>query len=385
MQKFQVLLLLILLLFLAGCDVISDWQDDETSIYFEGEVGIIFKNGVECLGENASPIQSDNVYVSPTGSDENSGRSPEEPLGTLAYAICNLRPGQTLNVMPGTYHESVILGAFGDADQPITIQGLGQGDQRPILEGASNRTMGIALVESANFVIQNLIFKNYTDEGVLILDGSQFTIRDNQFIDNGRASIDPDADGEGFGINVLGVSQVLIERNEAYGNGPGKERWENFTLGTGINTYEMTDSIIRDNLVQNTIGGGILVEDGENILVENNHIENNELDANGDYWDGGIWVDGSTNITLRGNTITGNHGPALTLSDEEARYPATSTGWLVEDNILTGNLFGVYVWNFGQCPAPEEAIRFSGNQVHDNSRDNFICSEWECGVGQACD
>lgn len=96
-------------------------------------------------------------------------------------------------------------------------------------------------------------------------------------------------------------------------------------------------------------------------------------------------MDGSTNITLRGNIITGNNGPALTLSDEEALYPATSTGWLVEDNILTGNLFGVYVWNFGQCPAPEEAIRFSGNQVHDNSKDNFICSEWECGVGQACD
>ncbi len=384
MPKLQLLFSCFLVILLASCQATDDWPD-EPGVFYEGDVGIIFENGVECLGENAQPLEGDNIYVSPSGNDKNSGLSAEDALGTLAYAICNLEPGQTLNLMPGTYHESVILGAFGAPDQPITIQGTNLKDQGPILEGDSKRTMGIALVESTNFVVQNLTFQNYTDEGLQILESSHITIRNNRFIDNGRASIDPDADEEGFGLNVDGCSHILIEGNQALGNGPGEERWKDFVLGTGINTYEMTDSIIRDNFVSNTIGGGVLVEDGDNVLVENNRIENNELDANGDYWDGGIWVDGSTGVTLRGNIIRDNHGPGLNLSDEDVQYPDASTDYIIENNIITGNLFGVYVWNFGKCPAPDDAVRFLDNQIEDNLEQDIWCNTWVCGEGQPCE
>jgi parallel beta-helix repeat protein len=153
----------------------------------------------------------------------------------------------------------------------------------------------------------------------------------------------------------------------------------------GIDTYELFDSVIRDNYIANTIGGGILVEDGANVLVEGNTIENNELDANGDYWDGGIWVDGSKYITLRGNTITNNHGPGLNLSDEDVQYPQSSIGFVVEGNIVTDNAFGVYMWNFGICPPPEEAISFGENQIENNTEQDIWCEEWTCGEGEACE
>jgi nitrous oxidase accessory protein NosD len=389
-HKYPLLLLISVLMFLAGCDQSGDLLGTDREVKTVrfanfGQVGIVFQNGVECLGEAAQPIAGDVVYVSPHGDNGNPGTSKNAPLRTLAYAVCNLRPGQTLNVLPGVYTEAVILGAFGDRRAPITIRGLMDGDQRPILEGESSRTMGIGLVECENFIIENLEFRNYTDEGVLILVGSNFAIQNNIFNANGRDSFDPDQYGEGYGINVVGARDVLLEGNQALGNGPNQEGWENHNLGMGINTYEISDSIIRDNDSHDNIGGGILVENGSNVLVENNRISGNELDANGDYWDGGIWVDGGQHITLRGNVITDNHGPGMNLSDEDVQYPTASLGYIVENNTVTNNLFGVYTWNFGRCPVPEDAILLLDNQIEDNTEMDLWCTEWACGVEEPCD
>lgn len=348
-----------------------------------GQVGIPFVNGVECLGEQAHPLGGHQVFVSPDGEDGNTGTSAASPLRSLASALCNLQPGQTLNILPGTYRESVIMGAFGDSDAAIIIRGVVEGDRLPVLEGENSRSMGIALVESQNIVVKNLEFRNYSDEGLYILTGSEFVIRDNRFVDNGRFSTNPDAYGEGFGVNVVGARSVLIEGNQVLGNGPSQIRREAYILGTGINTFELFDAIIRDNYIAETIGGGILVEDGSGVLVENNTIENNELDANGDYWDGGIWVDGSTDVVLRGNTIRDNHGPGLNLSDEDVQFPEASKNIIVEDNTLANNLYGIYTWNFGSCPPPEEAIFFINNHLEENAID-YKCSEWECGESEPC-
>jgi len=351
----------------------------------EGEMGIVFQNGVECLGEEAVAFPGDHLFVSPEGDDAGAGTSRDRPLHTLAYAACNLRPGQTLHVLPGTYHESVILGDFGDPDRPITIQGEPQADSWPVLDGENTRTVGIALVESSNIIIQDLEFRNYTDEGLLILLGEDLAVRRNRFFDNGRASTDPDSGGEGFGMSLLDAQRAWVEDNLLEGNGPGRDRWLKNILGMGIDTFGLRDAQIRNNTIRGTIGGGILVEDGANVLVEDNLIEENELNANGDYWDGGVWVDGSVNVTIRGNLIRGNHGPGLNLSDEGVQYPQASYGFVVQGNTVTENLFGVYVWNFGVCPAPQHAVSLQDNQIEHNTERDFWCLEWGCGERKPCD
>jgi len=370
-------------LFLVACNAASDvWASVVTS---DGNlVGIVFQNGVECLGEEALPKEGDGLYLSLEGNDSNPG-TESAPLATLAYALCNLTPGQTLNIAPGIYRESVIMGAFGDSTEPIVIRANPEVEGRVILEGESTRSIGIALVESTNITVEGLEFQNFLDEGLLILTGSDFVIRDNKFSANGRASIDPDHFEEGYGVNVLGASDVLIEGNEAADNGPNQERWEKFALGTGINTYGNQDVVIRDNYIHDTIGGGILVEDSENVLVENNRIENNQLDANGDYWDGGIWVDGGANITLRGNIITDNNGPGIVLSDEDVQYPGASFGYVLEGNQISGNLVGISMWNWGMCPVEESIILLKDNQLDGNDDGETWCVDWECGVGEPCD
>lgn len=352
----------------------------------EGLVGITFRNGVECLGEEAQFVEGDVVYVSPDGDDRNQGSTPETAFLTLAQAMCNVRPGQTVRLMPGTYQESVILGAFGSDVAPITIQGIPDGDRLPVLDGEGNRTMGLALVECTNVVVENVEFRNYTDEGLFVLLGSEITIRNNRFIANGRASIDPDMEGEGFGVSVAGTARVLIEGNEAAENGPAAERVQEGILGTGIDTYELQDAIIRSNYAHDNIGGGVLVEDGVNVVVENNRVERNELDAGGEYWDGAIWIDGGHTITLRGNTVTDNYGPGIQISDEDVQYPAASYGYVIEDNVVTGNRFGIYVWNLGECPFPRsEVVDFVNNTIRDNVERDIWCLEWPCGVRKRCD
>ncbi len=340
------------------------------------QTGIVFARGVQCLGARARGGVPRVVFVSPGGDDRNAGASPAAPMRTLAHALCSLRPGQTLNVLPGVYRESVVLERFGTKGRPITIRGVVRGGRRPVLDGESKRSYGIALGESRNVIIEQLEFRNYRDAGLHALLCSDLVVRRNRFLDNGRASVDPDADGEGFGLNVVGGRRVVIEQNLVVGNGPNEERRKRFVLGTGIDTYELEDAVIRGNTVRDTIGGGILVEDGRRVLVAGNAITQNELDANGDYWDGGIWLDGSIDVTLRGNRVTANHGPGVEISDEDHQYPRASRGYLLEGNTVTANLFGLYVWNYGRCPLMNPRIlRLVGNRIEGNSRHDFWCLE----------
>jgi hypothetical protein len=45
-----------------------------------------------------------------------------------------------------------------------------------------------------------------------------------------------------------------------------------------------------------------------------------------------------------------------------------SYGYIVEENVITGNRFGLYVWNFGACPLPgPEIARFSRSRIEGNA------------------
>jgi hypothetical protein len=99
-------------------------------------------------------------------------------------------------------------------------------------------------------------------------------------------------------------------------------------LGTGIDTYKLERATIRDNHAHDNIGGGVLVEDGVNVLVENNQIDHNELNAGGEYWDGGIWFDGGHDTKVHCNMIASNHGPGIQISDEDVQYQEASFGYV---------------------------------------------------------
>lgn len=62
-------------------------------------------------------------YVSPSGSDSNSGTTASAPLRTIQRAVDLAQPGDTINLAAGRYLQNVISRRNGTASAPITISG----------------------------------------------------------------------------------------------------------------------------------------------------------------------------------------------------------------------------------------------------------------------
>lgn len=61
-------------------------------------------------------------HVAPDGDDTRSGLSRDHAWRTVSHAASRARPGDTVLIAGGTYHEAVRLRATGDEGQPITIK-----------------------------------------------------------------------------------------------------------------------------------------------------------------------------------------------------------------------------------------------------------------------
>ena len=103
--------------------------------------------------------------------------------------------------------------------------------------------------------------------------------------------------------------------------------------------------------------------------MEGNEIYNNDLDASADeWWDGGLWLDGGHDVTVRDNVFRDNLGPVIEISDDDNQNPY---GYVLENNVCIRNYWGIFIWNLGSSDwPPENIIQRSGNQFTDNSRGN---------------
>lgn len=374
-------------------DDASDSFLDDVEMVVEGETGLFHRGAVECFAADADTFSTPDIYVATNGSDDNDGLTEQTAFRTLGRALCHTRAGITVHIMPGMYNESVIISGFGTPGAAaIRIVGEIEDDEGVIFDGGETLTMGLAVAESHSIHIEGIWFRNYTDEGLYVLESTGITIKDNSFSDNGFDSVEPDFDGEGFGLIVSDCSDVSIYNNEVWENGPT----EDGIMGTGIDTYALTDSIITNNTSRDNNGGGLLIEDGVRLTVNYNTITGNRLEAD-DWWDAGIWLDGGYDVSLSGNTISENLGPAIQVSDSDIRYPYGSCRYTVQNNTITGNYWALYVHSYGVCPLPDAGILVWDNTTADNTYPGFnteaiaatyddevLCFEWPCGEEVAC-
>ena len=91
------------------------------------------------------------IYVSPTGNDQNTGNSSSTPLATIAAASKRVAPGDTVYLMPGQYQEAIVAVTSGTVGQPITYKSSG-----PTPAILSHVRVGILVVSQAYLVFDGI-------------------------------------------------------------------------------------------------------------------------------------------------------------------------------------------------------------------------------------
>jgi parallel beta-helix repeat protein len=236
---------------------------------------------------------------------------------SIMAAVTAANPGDTIQLMPGTYHETVYI----DKDD-IRIIGVITEGKRATLDG--QKILNDAILYSGNnIVVENLRIIQYKGNGIMGQAGNNFEIRNNIIEDTGVYGIFPQLGQNGIveynivsgiedaaiyigmsdnihvahnhvfasvaGIEIENSRHAIVENNFVYNNAGGILAF--ITPGLPIKTT--FDVIIRNNFINennhvnfgapgSTVSGipsgtGILVMAADDVIIENNIISNNKV------------------------------------------------------------------------------------------------------------
>jgi cytochrome c peroxidase len=168
------------------------------------------------------------------------------PGESIQAALDHCVSGDIIEIRPGAYNETLLV----DVDN-ITIRGLKEDDRRPILDG-QNRLTDAVITSSHNFTIENLVIKDYLNNGVTVHGGQNATFRDLEIHNAGL-----------YGVYPVECRGVLIERVLATG-----------IKDAAIYVGQSRDIIVRDCEAHSNVTG-IEIENSVHALVENNYVHDN--------------------------------------------------------------------------------------------------------------
>jgi parallel beta-helix repeat protein len=281
---------------------------------------------------------------------------------TISAAVAAAQPGDTINVSPGTYNESVVVsvpnieiigGITTDADDPIssgpsivtptggpygfdveadnvTIQGF------TVQGNGSTNTVGFNLARSVSGdqIIGNVISNN-TFGIYLNSDGVyQTVVANNQFITNNAPGA---ASGNGI-YSDQGASNVLVQRNSF----AGQDNTSIIFVGGSDPSSSQSNLTIQDNQIiesspatqpGDSDNAEIVLVNTTNSLITGNTITNAP--------DNGIGLFGGvSNLTIANNTIrsSGNSGIAFAHFPDYYNVTTPNTNNTVCNNTVENNL-----------------------------------------------
>ena len=101
-------------------------------------------------------------FVSPTGSDANTGTNAAVPFKTIQKALDLAAPGSTITLAAGEYPESIVTKTAGTAASPITIKGPESG------KSASGRYQAVVKSKGTGGYVVAINHSNYTLDGFTV-------------------------------------------------------------------------------------------------------------------------------------------------------------------------------------------------------------------------
>lgn len=235
--------------------------------------------------------------------------------GSIQQAVLAAQPGDTIQVMPGTYVETVYI----DKDD-IRLLGVIEQGRWPTMEG-ERRLNDAILYSGNNIVVENFKITHYKGNGIMGQAGNNFEIRNNLIVDTGVYGIFPQLGKNG-----------IVEGNVISGI-------EDAAIYVG-----MSDNIhVAHNEVFDSVAG-IEIENSRHAIVENNYIHNNTGGILA-FITPGLPIKTTYDVIIRNNfVVDNNHANFGAPGSTVAGIPA-GTGILVmaadevviEDNIISNN------------------------------------------------
>ena len=303
-------------------------------------------------------------YVSSIiGSNQNAGTSASAPLASLQAAEALVNPGDTVEVMNGTYTapgygDALDITTSGTASAPITFEAAP--GQTPVINSsggwnAINIEASYIVVEgftvvgdAANYTLQSALAgystgnANLDGNGIAINTTSSVPLPNHITIENNTVYDEP-----GGGISTEGADYVQILNNVVHNNA----KWSAYgNSGISVSTSGNSDTnpgahiIVSGNLVYDnaqlvpTIGNSTIT-DGEGIILDTNPnfvseilVENNTVYSNGS---SGIELYLTNNATITGNIVYGNNTESVQAASNAEFFINQSNNNTVTNNTTT--------------------------------------------------
>jgi parallel beta-helix repeat protein len=267
---------------------------------------------------------------------------------SIQSAVRRAQAGDTIEVMPGVYHEMVTI----DIDN-ITLKGVA-GSARPVLDGRGQLSDAV-IVTGNNFHIEGFDVRDYTANGIVVQNAHAPVFRDLVVDKTGL-----------YGIYPVSCTSVWVERVEA-----------SRIADAAIYVGQSRDIVVKDCIAHDSVTG-IEIENSVNAVVENNYVYNNT---------GGILVfvlpnnpsKAGRNCKVINNRVIDNNHPNFGAPNSIVSHVPPGTGVMImaaDETEVTGNeirgndCYGVAIFSlelafppgtsFDVGPTPEN------NWVHDN-------------------
>ena len=283
------------------------------------------------------------LYVSPTGSNSNSGFSPEDPLLTISYALGKIVANQqhpfTIYIDEGIY-SPILTGEVYPLHLKSYVTLSGSGEDVTILDAAED-TLLMEGIYISGFVVRDLTARNGHTvpdwwgsgrSGCISIRRSDGLL-ENLIISGNEGWI---AGGAYISSSDITIRNVTITDNKSGSSGG---------LSLSIGNYILTDVTISNNLAYRSavdwydaICGGGMSLIGSDAVLTDVAIIGNRIDSGGQYphykWGAGIFCYDSDpmliNVTISGNSISDlwmDDGGGLFLLDDSYATVVNSIIW----------------------------------------------------------
>ena len=234
------------------------------------------------------------------------------PAESIQAAIDHAKPGDTIVVAPGVYHENLTV-----LTSDITLRGAGSGKGGTVLEPPANPHPSICT--------------EFGEVNGICVTGF----------------VDPKTREPGAPIKNVTVSGFAVRHFSRYGillydaiNLTASGNETGFNHRYGIAAYALTGVRYLDNVSHDNVGGGLQIADAPKA---NAVLEGNRVYANAGQGGIGVFLRDASHGAVRNNRVEGN---CVGIALVETRGDAPTRDWTVRGNTVRDNSLA--------CAPPEE-------------------------------